>query len=165
MKRRTIIAALVLAICTGAAAIKPKVVKWSFNLKTINAEMGDKRTQWTLNDDFCGWCYVRKPGLGHNGLLIYKAAYTQDIIIYDLKCPVCDKAGINSSIEMDESVTATCRSCGTSYNITTTGYPVNSMDTEAVLESYHYTRNGDIIHIDNTPGFNQRMRLWKMRNN
>jgi len=50
---------------------------------------GDKRTEWTLNDKNCGWCYIRKSNhpnvlVGHNRPLIYKKPYTQDVVVYDL---------------------------------------------------------------------------------
>ena len=69
----TIIAHIVL----GAFAIKPILVKFKCNLKTINVQEGDKRTKWTLNDPDGGWCYIYKTKhpkelVGHNGLLIYK---------------------------------------------------------------------------------------------
>jgi hypothetical protein len=34
------------------------------------------------------------------------------------------------------------------------------MDTEAYLEAYEFWMEGTIMHIDNSPGFNQRYNLW-----
>lgn len=59
------------------------------------------------------------------------------------------------------TVTATCPKCGTSYNLCGVGHAVNSMVTDAWLESYDFRIEGDIMYIDNSPGLGQRLRLWE----
>ena len=166
MKRLFILAMMAMTVL-AASAIKPKRVKWSCDVTKVNAQMKDTGRKWTLNNKYCGWCYVRPTDslhLGHNGLLIYKTPYTHEYKVYDLKCPVCDKKGRNASVKMDETVTATCPKCNTSFNITTTGYPVDNMMTDAWLESYECTLEDNILYIDNSPGFGQRLKMWEMDN-
>ena len=158
-----VLAMMVIMTVLTASAIKPIKVKYTCDVTQINKQMGDKRKKWTLNDPNGGWCYVRNEStrsVGHNGILIYKNPYTGKFRVYDLKCPICDKKKRNSSIRMDYSVTATCPKCKTSFNLCGVGHPVNSMDTEAYLEAYDFWMKGNIMHIDNSPGFNQRYNLW-----
>lgn len=158
MKRVIVTMMTMLLIAANVEAIKPKLVKYSFNVKTINKEMGDTRTKWTLTDRYGGWCYV--PSVGHNGLLIYKNSDTGMILVYDRKCPVCDKRRRNSTVNMDSSVDAKCLKCRTIFNVYSTGAPLNnSTDTECWLESYATHREGNMIHVDNSMGLRQRQIL------
>lgn len=157
------------SLSLDSSAIKPILVKFSCNLKTINKQEGDKRTQFTLNDDYCGWCYIRKDKhpkelVGHNGLLIYKKPYTQEFRVYDLKCPVCDKKKVNSSIYVNEGLEGECDKCKTRYSIFHVGHPLNlpSAASEGLwLESYDFIIEDDIMYIDSSPGLGQRLRLWE----
>ena len=90
MRRFFLLCLIVLSL--DSLAIKPILVKFTCNLRTINKQEGDNRTQWTLNDKDCGWCFVDKSKhpkelVGHNGLLIYLKPYTYEYRVYDLKCP------------------------------------------------------------------------------
>lgn len=49
MKRDLLIIGF-LCFAIESYAIKPILVKFKCNLKTINIQEGDKRTRWTLND-------------------------------------------------------------------------------------------------------------------
>ena len=121
MKRDLLIIGF-LCFAIESYAIKPILVKFKCNLKTINVQEGDKKIRWTLNDPDGGWCYIYKTKhpkelVGHNGFLIYKNPYTGEYKVYDLKCPMCERKKQNTSVQMDETVTATCPKCGTSYNL------------------------------------------------
>ena len=165
MKRDLLIIGF-LCFAIESYAIKPILVKFKCNLKTINIQEGDKRTRWTLNDPDGGWCYIYKTRhpkelVGHNGLLIYKNPYTGEFKVYDLKCPMCDRKKQNTSVQMDQTVTATCPKCGTSYNLCGVGHAVNSMVTDAWLEAYEFRIEGNTMYIDSSPGLGQRLRLWE----
>ena len=95
--KRVLVIAFIAHIVFSAFAIKPILVKFKCNLKTINVQEGDKRIRWTLNDPDGGWCYIYKTKhpkelVGHNGLLIYKNPYTGEYKVYDLKCPMCERS-------------------------------------------------------------------------
>ena len=159
MKRLIILFTAFMLFSGLVNAIRPIRVKYTCDVTKINAQVGDDGRDWTLNEPACGWCYV--PNIGHNGIIIYKNPYTRDYNVYDLKCPVCDINHVNSTLCMDLTVTLTCPTCETSYNICGVGHPVNSNISEAWLESYAFTMKGNIMYIDNSPGFNQRYRLWQ----
>lgn len=158
----------ILVFSLDTQPIKPILVKFTCNLRTINKQEGDNRTQWTLNDKDGGWCFVyrskhSKELVGHNGLLIYLKPYTYEYKVYDLKCPVCDKKKINSSIEMENSVESICKKCKTRYDIFNVGSPLNIMEAACEglwLESYTYSLEGDTMIIDSSPGLEQRQMLW-----
>lgn len=165
---RIIIAIISLIILSPEVyAIKPILVKFTCNLKTINKQEGDIRKEFTLNDESCGWCIIKKSKhptelVGHNGLLIYKKPYTQEYRVFDLKCPVCDKKKLNSSITIENSVEAICHKCRTRFDITNVGSPLN--DGQAAsdglwLESYSFTLDEAMMYIDNSAGLQQRQRL------
>ncbi len=166
MRRFFLLCLIVLSL--DSLAIKPILVKFTCNLRTINKQEGDNRTQWTLNDKDCGWCFVYKSKhpkelVGHNGLFIYLKPYTYEYRVYDLKCPVCDKKKINSSIEMENSVEAICKKCETRFDIFNVGSPLNNIEAACEglwLESYTYNLEGDIMIIDSSPGLEQRQMLW-----
>ena len=148
--KRIFITIFTILMILDVIAIKPILVKFKCNLKTINIQEGDKRTRWTLNDPDGGWCYIYKSKhpkelVGHNGLLIYKNPYTGEFKVYDLKCPMCDRKKQNTSVQMDQTVTATCPKCGTSYNLCGVGHAVNSMVTDAWLEAYDFRIEGNSI--------------------
>lgn len=167
--KRIIVLAFIVHMVVGAFAIKPILVKFKCNLKTINVQESDKRVQFTLNDDYCGWCYIRKDKhpkelVGHNGLLIYKKPYTQEYRVYDLKCPVCDKKKVNYSIYVNEGLEGECDNCKTRYSIFQVGHLLNlpSAASEGLwLESYDFIIEGDTMYIDSSPGLGQRLRLWE----
>ena len=164
--KRVLVIVFIVHVVFGAFAIKPILVKFKCNLKTINVQEGDKRIRWTLNAPDGGWCYIYKTKhpkelVGHNGLLIYKNPYTGEYKVYDLKCPMCERKKQNTSVQMDETVTATCPKCGTSYNLCGVGHAVNSMVTDAWLESYDFRIEGNTMYIDSSPGLGQRLRLWE----
>ena len=162
MRRLGVLTMMAIMTVLTASAIKPIKVKYTCDVTQINKQMGDKRKKWTLNDPNGGWCYVRNEStrsVGHNGILIYKNPYTGEFKVYDLKCPMCDRKKQNTSVQMDQTVTATCPKCGTSYNLCGVGHAVNSMVTDAWLEAYEFRIEGNTMYIDSSPGLGQRLRL------
>ncbi len=146
-------------------AIEPILVKFKCNLRTINKQEGDNRKEWTLKENTCGWCHILKSKhpneqVGHEGLLIYRAPYDMGIKVYDLMCPECDKKGTTSQIRMDSSVDARCEKCGIRYDVCNVGSSMISASMEW-LEGYPFRIVEDSIFIDNSPGLEQRRRLWK----
>jgi len=169
--KRIVITASILCFVLEAFAIKPILVKFKCNLTTINVQEGDTRKKWTLNDEDCGWCYIRKEKhpqeqVGHNGLLIYKKPYTYEYVVFDLKCSVCDKKKVDSTVYVNNTaVEAECDKCRTRYSLFQVGHPLNAPEAASEglwLESYSFTIEGDIMCIDSSPGLEQRQRLWRM---
>ena len=164
---RLLLLLLAVIFSLDSFAIKPILVKFTCNLRTINKQEGDNRTAWTLNDKHCGWCFVYKSKhpkelVGHNGLFIYKTPFAYEYRVFDLKCPVCDKKKVNSSVEYENSVELRCPNCKTRYDICNVGSPLNDGKAASEglwLESYAYTLDGDIMKIDNSMGLRQRQIL------
>ena len=154
--KRVLVISFIAHIVLSAFAIKPILVKFNCNLKTINIQEGDKRKKWTLNDEDCGWCYIRKSNhpselIGHNGLLIYKKPYTNNYVVYDLRCPVCDKKKVSSTVYVNNTaVEAECDKCKTRYSLFAVGHSLNDPKAASEglwLESYTFTIEDGMIYI------------------
>jgi hypothetical protein len=170
MQKYVIILIVLFCGVLKAYPIKPILVKYKCDLKTINTQEGDKRTRWTLNDPDGGWCYIYKTKhpkelVGHDGLLIYKKPFTYDYAVYDLRCPVCDKKKVSSTVYVNNTaVEAECDKCKTRYSLFTVGHSLNDPKAASEglwLESYTFTIEDGTMYIDSSPGLGQRLRLWE----
>ncbi|MBO4499464.1 MAG: hypothetical protein J5732_04330 [Bacteroidaceae bacterium] len=105
------------------------------------AEMSEEQRQYTL--------------LGLGGLILGTPAldnFECKVFAYDLACPVCDMANMTTSrLRIDGTGTASCRKCGTTFDLNNNGFVI-STEKEETRPLYRYvtrTTFSDVIVSNN----------------
>ena len=139
---------LLALLCFSIDSYKSYFGKVSMQPQDHQHSRGGQEKEWTLNDKDCGRCYIRKSNhpnelIGHNGLLIYKKPYINNYVVYDLRCPVCDKKKVSSTVYVNNTaIEAECDKCKTRYSLFAVGHSLNDPKAASEglwLESYTFT--------------------------